>query len=118
MKRFLPILSIALSVVLMGAGCSLTQTVNINDQADKNINVAAEPAIAYTGQDGKNALELLQSKYQVDVSTEGFVNAINGQRAGDHQFWAFYVNGQSATVGAKTYQTKQGDAIEWKLENF
>lgn len=120
MKLYSSLFTIVLGLSLFGAGCGLTTTVRIpNDNANVAItNTATTEAISYPGQDGKNALELLQQKHTVDVSAEGFVNSIDGQKPSDHQFWAFYINGQSATVGAKDYQAKTNDTIDWKLETF
>ncbi len=121
-KLILPILALA----IFGASC-WTQSVNLNstttnENGNANTNtVACAPSadgIAYTGQDGKNALELLQIDHRVDVTAEGFVNAIDGQKPGNRQFWAFYVNCKQADVGAKDYQTKGQDLIDWKLESF
>lgn len=121
------LLPAALSFLLLGAGCSMYKTVVINTTANVNqqnanttvnANSNAGLSFSYQGQDGKNALELLQTVGPVDVSDAGFVNAINGIKPGDRQFWAFYVNGQQAQVGAKEYQTKSTDTIEWKLEAY
>ena len=113
MKRFSSLLLIALGLVVTGAGCGLTHTVQIPVN-----NTVAARAVTYPGQEGKNALELLQQNHSVDVSAQGFVNAIDGRKPGDHEFWAFYVNDKQAEVGAKDYTTKAGDAVEWKLESF
>lgn len=110
------------ALALMGAGCSLTHTVTVTNTKATNTNVTVNTnkvtSVTYAGQTGKNALELLQSGHQVDVSAAGFVNAIDGVTPGDHQYWSFYVNGKQADVGAKDYQTKNSDAIEWKLESY
>lgn len=121
LRRFL--LPVVLSLVLLGAGCSLTQTVNVNTTSNQNVNSTSTTntgarSVSYAGQTGKNALELLQSKHQVDVSSQGFVNAIDGVKPGDHEYWSFYVNGKQADVGAKDYQTKTSDTIAWKLESY
>lgn len=118
MKRSSLILALALVLSLTGASCGLTTTITKNSSATSNLNTSNTYTVRYTGQDGKNALELLQSDHSVDVSAQGFVNAIDGRKPGDHQFWAFYVNGKQAEVGAKDYQAKQGETIEWKLESF
>ena len=34
------------------------------------------------------------------------------------EYWAFYINGKMANVGAADYQTKEGDKIEWKIEKY
>jgi hypothetical protein len=116
------LLPAAISWFLLGAGCSLFQTVNVNTAANTNVsatdNTSLTTLITYNGEDGKNALELLQAQHTIDVSAEGFVNSINGVEPVGNQFWAFYVNGEQAQVGAKDYQTKSSDTIEWKLESF
>lgn len=118
MKRSSFLLTVALGLALTGASCSLTTKVLTNTNTVSNLNTAVSTSITYSGQDGKNALELLQSTHQVDVSAQGFVNAIDGRKPGDHQFWAYYVNGKQADVGAKEYQAKTGETIEWKLESY
>lgn len=123
MKRLSSILLLALSLSLAGAGCGLTTTTKIpttTNAANVNAvtNTAATGSITYAGQDGKNALELLQQNHTVDVSAQGFVNAIDGRKPGDHEFWAYYVNDKQAEVGAKDYASKTSDEIEWKLEAF
>jgi len=120
--------SLIVGLSLLGAGCSLTHTVNVNSTTSTNLNTNvsvntsantnAAATISYSGQIGKNALELLESKHQVDVSSQGFVNAIDGVKPGDHQFWSFYVNGKQAEVGARDYITKADDQIEWRLESY
>lgn len=117
MKRYLIILTLAAGLSVSGASCSLLTTKQVNSNTT-NTNIATTGAITYAGQDGKNALELLQQKHSVDVSAQGFVNAIDGRKPGDHEFWALYVNGKQAEVGAKEYVSKSNDAIEWKLESF
>lgn len=113
MKRF-ALFFVSIALIMLGAGCQ-KQAATV-----QNVNscVATAGSINYPGQEGKNALELLQVKYQVDVSSEGFVNAIDGRKPGAKEYWAFYVNCQSASVGAADYQTKAGDLIEWRLEAF
>lgn len=123
MKRLASILFLVLGFSLAGAACNLTTTVQVPaNTAVQNANtvVCAAPSgsISYAGQDGKNALELLQANHIVDVSAAGFVNAINDVKPGDRQFWALYVNCKQAEVGAKDYQAKNSDVIYWQLESF
>ncbi len=75
--------------------------------------------IKYQGEEGKTALAILKTK--ADVKTEDsdfgeFVKSINGEDGGGTKYWIFYVNGQEASEGAGTYQTKSSDTIEWKLQ--
>jgi len=85
---------------------------------------AATPAreerlvVAYDGEDGKTALELLKSRARVrtTVSQLGeLVEEINGVSSGNGYHLIYFVNGSMAKTGAGSYVTKNGDQIEWKL---
>ncbi len=72
---------------------------------------------------GTTALDLLKSTIEVSAKGDGenaFVTAINGREAKQSakEFWAFYVNGKQAEVGAGSYVLKNGDVIEWKIETY
>lgn len=72
---------------------------------------------------GKTALDLTKEKANIKTKGEGvnaYVTEINGIIAQDSkkEYWAFYVNGKMATVGAGSYKLKQGDKIEWKIEKY
>lgn len=80
-----------------------------------------EGDVSYDGQEGRTALELLQENAEVELEGEGemaFVTTINGVSAGENEFWAFYINGASAPMGAGSYVTSNDDRITWRLENF
>lgn len=49
-----------------------------------------------------------------------FVEEINGVRNNPQsgEYWIYYVNGQSATVGASQYIVKKDDIITWKYINI
>ena len=119
MKRIL--LTLAALLTIGGGSAYLianqpepTPQVSVQQQVEKEIN--------YQGVEGKNALELLKSNY--DVKTEDFpgfgemVKTIDGKTPTDKQFWGFYVNGEMAQVGAGDYITKASDKITWKIENI
>ena len=77
--------------------------------------------ISYVGVEGKNALELLKSTHQVETQKFSFgemVQSIDGVASPSTNFWAFYVNGKQADVGAGDYQTKSGDKLSWKLQKI
>ncbi len=66
-------------------------------------------------------MQLLQEKYRIETqsfSSGEFVKSINGVEANSSHYWAFYINGQQATVGAGQYVTKDGDVVEWKMEEI
>lgn len=71
----------------------------------------------------KTALDLL--KQSTDVVTKGekenaYVTEISGRTAEEtkKEFWSFYINGKMSAVGAGSYLLKNGDKIEWKIENY
>ncbi|MFE6235141.1 DUF4430 domain-containing protein [Cellulosimicrobium sp. NPDC057862] len=81
------------------------------------------PEFSYEGRAGTTALDLLlEADPSAQVTGEGenaFVTAIDGVAADpDSEFWALYVNGEMATVGAGSLETTDGDEITWKLETF
>lgn len=96
----------------------------INNKSETANAPAAQTQItevAYQGQDGKNALELLKASHQVETTHFDFgdmVNSIDGVTPDAEHFWSFYINGQPATSGADAYQTKSSDTITWKLDKI
>ena len=78
--------------------------------------------ISYQGVEGKTALELLKVFHQVEVKSYSFgdmVIGIDGNTPDPNKaFWAFYLNGSQAQVGAGAYVTKSSDQIEWRLEEI
>jgi predicted small lipoprotein YifL len=74
--------------------------------------------IAYDGEDGKTALEILKARARVRTSRSQMgelVEEIDGVNNGNDYYLIYYVNGVKAKVGADNYITKNGDKIEWKL---
>ncbi len=74
--------------------------------------------IAYDGEEGKTALELLKTRARIRTTTSQWgelVEEINGVSSGRGYYLIFYVNGVMAKVGAGSYVTKKGERIEWKL---
>lgn len=92
------------------------------DGADETATDEA-PTFSYEGEDGETALDLLLAQDpQAEMSGEGemaFVTAIQGRVAEDgKEFWALYVDGEMAQVGAGALETEDGQQIEWKLEEI
>jgi hypothetical protein len=92
------------------------------DAADDSADDAADD-FSYEGVTGKTALELLlAADASATVQGEGemaFVTGIGGVAADPSgEFWALYVNGEMAQVGAGSLVTETGDEITWKLEKF
>jgi hypothetical protein len=91
-------------------------------QTIQKVATSQEPItdLTYSGQDGKNALDLLKQHATVatkDSSYGPFVDSIDGVVGGTNgKYWTFYVNGAQASVGAGTYVTRSSDQIEWKFQ--
>ena len=81
-----------------------------------------QKTVSYEGQTGKTALKVLESLAEVtteESSFGAFVTGINGVMAdSDKEYWSFYVDDGYAPEGAGTYETTDGEKIEWKLEGL
>lgn len=111
------------ALALVAVGCDFKNATNqISNINTQSIQSQTEQSILYSGIEGRSALELLKEKYPVKTKNyDGigeFVESINGKTPDANHFWAFYVNGQSSSIGAGQYITKAGDSIEWKLEEI
>ena len=123
-KSLVPIiiaLVVAISVSTGVIWSQKTDTPPVKQAAtSQNNSTAKSNIITYDGVEGKTALELLKAKATVVTQQSNYgeyVDSINGVKGGtDKKYWAFYVNGQLAQVGAADYATKNGDTITWKFE--
>jgi hypothetical protein len=103
-----------------------TQAIQQQEQVQNTVNISFSEdgkTLSYDGQSGKTALELLTIGTEVGTSGSGentYVTSINGIEAdlSNSQFWAFYINGESASVGAGSYTTLDSDVISWELTTF
>jgi hypothetical protein len=118
MKQQRTLLYAAMAIIL---AFGLYLMVPRSDSATTTVGQEQTQEISYQGIDGKNALELLRGNHQIETQKFDFgemVLSINGRKAGNDEFWAFYVNGELAQVGAADYQTKSTDIISWNLEKI
>ncbi|MGI6488077.1 MAG: DUF4430 domain-containing protein [Syntrophomonadaceae bacterium] len=63
-------------------------------------------------------MDIMQSHLQVESGPGGYVNAINGVKAGEGKTggrsdWMYYINGICANVGAASCQLQKGDVVWW-----
>ena len=76
--------------------------------------------VAYNGQEGKTALELLREKATIKTQTSSYgeyVEEINEIKSGvNGKYWIFYVDGRMGEVGADQHQTTSDELIEWRFE--
>lgn len=110
-----------LIVALLGFGL-----VNRSQPSESSLQPTVTPtqmlaeSLSYEGKKGIDALTLLKEQASVEQEASGLVVGINGRKASPdkREYWAFYVNGELAPVGPAQYITKDGDRIEWKVENY
>ncbi|MFZ2206814.1 MAG: DUF4430 domain-containing protein [Microgenomates group bacterium] len=72
---------------------------------------------------GSTALQALYKTHKIQskgLGANSFIIAIDGRMASEEkrEFWAYYVNGKQADVGAGAYVIKNNDTIEWKIETY
>lgn len=92
-----------------------TQQTQAETQAENN-----EYLVSFTAEADKSVLDQLKTHAEVvtkDSSFGVYVDSINGVVGGtDGKYWAYYVDGEMAQVGASEYVTKGGEVVEWKFE--
>ena len=129
-RRLLAAVPAAVLAVGLVSGCSGTDdgdaaaSPSASESVDPTQHVAENlTEYSYEGEDDRTALELL-TEHDPDATVEGegenaFVTGIGGHEAdADSEFWALYVDGEQAQVGAGSLETKDGQTITWKLEEF
>lgn len=103
------------------AGFVWTNKNQVRQSADIYASAQAG-SVSYIGIEGKTALELLKANHRVETKNYAglgeFVTGIDGKMADHKHFWAFYANGKMAQEGAGAYLTRDGEFIEWKLEEI
>jgi hypothetical protein len=99
------------------------QSAEPSPEAESTPSPAEVGELSYPGEDGRTALDLLlKADPSAVVEGEGemaFVTSVGGRDADpDTEFWALYVDGEPAQVGAGSLETKSGQTITWKLEEI
>ncbi len=124
----------ALGVIGFGyIGMQDMESNSSNGASESSQQEAAESSAVTFSEDGntvsynaivdETALETLKAYTEVKTKDSGklgeMVTEINGVPAEDGKnFWAFYVDGKQADKGASTYEVKDGEKIEWRLEDI
>jgi len=123
-KNILIIVLIAL--VLIGFGHSIYNKNTSVKKARISAEIVVEEGISNKASliiEGTTALDYIKNQTQVKTKGEGvnaYIVEISGRKADEskREYWAFYVNGKMAEVGAGSYELKDGDKIEWKIEKY
>jgi hypothetical protein len=82
-------------------------------------DVSATKVATFKGVEGEIALATLKKNFTVETKEYAgmgeYVTVINGLAADAANYWAFYINGKMADVGAGSYTAKAGDTFEFRL---
>ena len=120
----LEVFIIVVIIAVVGVIYAFTRTakapVTTSQQQASATQQANGQYVTYQGMDGRSALELLAVFHKVDTKQTSFgpmIVGIDGVEPDSSHYWAFYVNGKLADVGADQYVTDNGDKIEWKVES-
>ncbi len=124
MRKLLTILLLTAAVVGITYWVKPKQAVAPPDQnlpITDQTAVIADDYVQYRGIEGRTAFELLRDITDVGYKQYDFgvfIESINGVKPDAQHFWKLYVNGTESQVGADSMQTRNGDVIEWKLEEI
>lgn len=67
----------------------------------------------------ENLLTSMQKEFEVEEKN-GMITAIDGHKQNEKEskYWLYDVNGKQASLGASEYYPKNGDVIEWSLNEL
>ncbi|MER2063330.1 MAG: DUF4430 domain-containing protein [Alkalibacterium sp.] len=71
-------------------------------------------------EEGTTLMTMMEENYEMEVSDEGFVEAIEGyeQDPTDSLFWIFEVNEEMIEESAEDFVPEDGDIVLWELMAF
>lgn len=129
-------LSLVMFTLLLGAGLVVAGRTNLSQEVDNNefeAEQVGEVSLALDYGDGEistysgiasgvtvlAALEQVAVEKGIVLETKDydfgvFVEAIGGQESTEEMAWIYFINGESADVGADAKMTEAGDYIEWR----
>ena len=122
-KRVLYIILGIFVICILVFGALYEQGIIFPKKTEETVQITERvTTLTYQGQEGKTALELLESTAQTVKSGEGenaYITSINGVAADStKEYWAFSINGEASMVGVGSYITKSSDVIKWDLTAF
>lgn len=116
---------LGIAIVIVLAGGVIGGIIYKKSHAEKNevatTTVSNPNLIEITASEGQTVLDALKANAQVDYSDSSngvLVNAINGIKNSDKEFWLYSVNGSDGLVAADKYICKNGDVIKWEYKGF
>lgn len=112
------LIAAVVAVVILVGGYSLYGGKNANYQSTQT----QLDIVAYDCEKGKTAYALLGETREINTKDTSFgkqILGIDGKNADEtKEYWAFYVDGKLAAVGAEAYTCADAEKVEWKLEGF
>ncbi|MDN6194004.1 MAG: DUF4430 domain-containing protein [Alkalibacterium sp.] len=126
------LITIVVGVILVAAGLWINGTLS-NDSADlalppdmKEVSITLynqEEEISTDSFEVMNdttLMEIMKDNYEMDVSDEGFVLAIDGyeQSKDDGLYWVFEANEEMVEVSTEDFVPENGDDVVWLLKTF
>ncbi|GEM01677.1 protein of unknown function [Halolactibacillus halophilus] len=121
MKKWLWSLLVALLLVTGCGDASGNETTEITDPIDVEMIISldhdAERLVdeTLTVNDGAVLLDVLSTHYDIEKTSEGFIQAIEGHAQTSSEFWLFDMNGAPSEVGAGNVELQDGDEVHFDL---
>ena len=86
---------------------------------DSNGNVFFDDTNSFA--DGTPALVAMQQMATIEYTQYVYgamIISINGIKAGDHQYWALYSDGNYSSIGISAVVINKPTNLEWKIESY
>ncbi|GAE91324.1 transporter [Gracilibacillus boraciitolerans JCM 21714] len=123
MKKIIQFLSVIVIAIFLGA-CGNEEKQSTSEEVNVHVTITDQTSDStisdenFTVQADTNLLTVLEDNYEVEVSEDGFLTAIEGhkQEVEKGVYWLYEVNGEMASVGISDYLIKDQDHITFDLE--
>lgn len=127
MKKIISLILVLMVGTLILVGCSNSKD-EVNENL-KNIQILVydkSETLIYDRKIETEETTLLKALEKIDdlkVKTEdsqygAFITSLKDIKQEDNYYWNYYVNGDYATVGISSYNIKENDKLEFRLEKF
>lgn len=76
---------------------------------------------SYNCEKEKSTFEVLVNKFDIKTTDSSYgkmVTGIDGIVPDKNEYWAFYIDGKTSSVGAENYKCMGEEKIEWRLDKF
>lgn len=112
---------VAMVLVATAAAISISRNANNIAKQISTVQQTQGPETRYNCEKSKTAFDLLKKNHTLETKDTSFgkqVIGIDNVKPAENQYWAFYVDGKLAPVGADAYNCTGEEKVEWKLEGF